>query len=97
MVTVDNGVAVKDKRKTRKVAWKEARLCFSRDAKGVKAYFRATLKSTETTGDIWYSSAVSAGLSGVDTQAYITSQARRVDVATGQGIALVYAKGDFAV
>lgn len=62
IVTIDNNVVVKDKRKTRKVAWKEARLCFSRDAQGVKAHFRATLKSTEVTGDIWYASAISAGL-----------------------------------
>lgn len=52
----------KDKRKTRKLLWKEARLCFSRDSSKVDAIFRATLKSVDVVGDIWFSTAVTAGM-----------------------------------
>lgn len=51
-----------DKRKTRKVFWKEAKLCFSRDTKKAKGIFRATLKSTEEAGDNWFNTALQAGL-----------------------------------
>jgi hypothetical protein len=51
-----------DKRKTRKVLWKEARLCFCREVDSVKASFRATLGSIEKLGDMWFSSALEAGI-----------------------------------
>ncbi len=51
-----------DKRKTRKVLWKEARLCFCRDYKKIGAVFKATLKSTEVLGDLWFTSALEAGM-----------------------------------
>jgi hypothetical protein len=54
--------ALKDKRKNRKVCWKEARLCFSREMDKAKGYFRATMKSVDDLGDMWFSSAVAAGL-----------------------------------
>lgn len=56
-----------DKRKTRKVLWKEARLCLSRDLKKIQAIFRATLKSTDVMGDLWFSSGLGAGM-GTQTQ-----------------------------
>lgn len=62
IVEIDKDSAVKDKRKARKVLWKEARLCFSRDTQKVNPIFRATLKSTQTLGDIWFASAVKAGM-----------------------------------
>jgi hypothetical protein len=60
---------IKDKRKRRKVLWKESRLCFSRESSKIKATFRATLKSTEIVGDIWFSSAIEAGM-GVKTKVH---------------------------
>jgi len=60
IVVVDENV--QDKRKTRKVLWKEARLCFSRDIKKIRAVFRATLKSTDVLGDLWFSSAIASGM-----------------------------------
>ena len=67
IVEIDEASTVKDKRKTRKVLWKEARLCFSRDTEKIGAVFRATLKSTESLGDIWFSSAVEAGMGSSTT------------------------------
>lgn len=52
IVTVDE--EAEDRRRTRKVLWKEARLCFSRDIKKIKAVFRATLKPIEVVGDLWF-------------------------------------------
>jgi hypothetical protein len=51
-----------DKRKARKVCWKEARLCFSRDVNKATGLFRATMGSTEELGNLWFSSAVAAGM-----------------------------------
>lgn len=61
-VEVENDLTVEDKRKTRKVFWKEARLCFCCDRKKVKAIFHATLRSTDKMKDLWFSSAISAGM-----------------------------------
>lgn len=60
IVVVDENA--QDRRKTRKVLWKEARLCFSRDAKKIGAVFRGTLKSPDSMGDLWFSSALAAGM-----------------------------------
>lgn len=62
IVTVSKDAAVKDKRKTRQLSWQEARLCFSRDITKNEGIFRATLKSVEDLGDMWFSSAVAAGM-----------------------------------
>lgn len=85
IVAFDEGRMEKDKRKTRKVLWKEARLCFSRDVKKVKGIFRATLKSTDAMGDQWFSSAVAVGMGGAtevhcvgDGAIWIKNQADRV-------------------
>lgn len=51
-----------DKRKTRKVLWKEARLCFSRNAQKIAGVFRATLKSTDELGNLWFLSALATGM-----------------------------------
>lgn len=84
IVKVDD-TASGDKRKTRKVCWKEARLCFSRDIDSIKGHFRATLGSVDDAGDQWFSSAVDAGI-GASTQvhcvgdgaAWIKEQADRI-------------------
>lgn len=83
IVTTDENA--EDQRKTRKVLWKEARLCFSRDIKKIKAVFRATLKSVEVVGDLWFSTALAAGMGGKtqihcigDGAAWIQEQADRV-------------------
>ena len=61
IVEIDNQ-AKGDKRKTRKVLWKEARLCLSRNMRKIAAVFRATLKSTDELGDLWFLSALTAGM-----------------------------------
>lgn len=60
IVCVGEGHA--DKRKMRKVFWKEARLCFCREVDSVKASFRATLGTTEELGDMWFSSGIEVGM-----------------------------------
>jgi hypothetical protein len=62
IVEFNDSPEVKDRRKTRKCCWKEAKLCFSRDMDSSKAHFRATMKSVELTGIQWFSSAVEAGM-----------------------------------
>lgn len=61
IVTVDNQSEKKDKRKTRAVKWREARLCHARNVDSVTAIFRATLKGVEETGDKWFLCALEAG------------------------------------
>lgn len=61
IVEIDNQ-AKGDKRKTRKVLWKEARLCFSRNTQKIAGIFRATFKSTDGLGDLWFLSALAAGM-----------------------------------
>ena len=62
IVEFDERDEVEDKRKTRKVRWKEAKLCFSRDVDKVKGVFRATLKSVEVAGDLWFKASLKAGM-----------------------------------
>lgn len=69
IVTMEGGPDVRDKRKTRKTSWKEAKLCFSRALDSVKGVFRATLGSPDQLGDKWLSSAVAAGL-GASTEVH---------------------------
>ncbi len=101
IVTVDN-MASGDKRKTRKVCWKEARLCFSRDVDSVTGHFRATLGSIDETGDQWLSSAVSSGI-GSSTQVHcvgdgatwIKEQADRIFGSNGSYLVDFYHVSDY--
>ncbi len=51
-----------DRRKHRKVCWKEARLCFSREKNTVTKVFAAVFGSVNATGDALYRTACRAGL-----------------------------------
>ena len=62
IVEIKENPLVKDKRKTKKLLWKEARLCFARDTTKATAIFRATLNSVDALGDMWFSSALEAGM-----------------------------------
>lgn len=79
-----------DSRKTRKVKWKEARLCHSRNIDCVSAIFRATLKGVEETGDKWFACGLEAGLGDKtkvhcvgDGARWINDQANRIFGAQG--------------
>lgn len=101
IVIVDDA-APGDKRKTRKVCWKEARLCFSRDIDFITGHFRATLGSIDDTGDQWLSSAISAGI-GASTQVHcvgdgavwIKEQADRVFGSQGSYLVDFYHVSDY--
>lgn len=69
IVTVDDKSEKKDRRKTRKVKWREARLCHARNVDSVTAIFRATLKSVEETGDKWFLCALESGF-GNETEVH---------------------------
>lgn len=91
IVTVDDSSDVRDKRKTRKTSWKEAKLCFSRGLDSLKGVFRATLGSPDDLGHIWFSSAVAAGLGSStevhcvgDGAAWIKDQVDRIFGANGK-------------
>lgn len=79
-----------DKRRRRAVCWKEARLCLSRASTKVNPHFRATMGSTDTLGDLWYQTALEAGL-GAETEVFaigdgalwVQDQAQRVFGAKG--------------
>lgn len=62
IVEVDDCEGVIDKRKTRKVLWKEGTLCFSREINNSVGHFRATLQSKEELGKRWLSSAIEVGM-----------------------------------
>lgn len=90
IVVLDDKQEGKDLRKTRKVKWKEARLSHARNIDAVKAIFRATLKSTEETGDKWFSCALEAGFVDQtnvhcigDGARWIKDQAERVFASQG--------------
>lgn len=51
-----------DKRKSRTVGWREARLCLSRSVDSATPTFRATMGSPEVAGDYWYTTAKAAGM-----------------------------------
>jgi hypothetical protein len=55
-----------DRRKTRKLGWKEARLSFTRAAEASQPSFAATLGSVDHAGQQWLHTAIQVGL-GVDT------------------------------
>ncbi len=57
---MDKGTKI-DRRKYRKIFWKEARLCFSRRVKSLKKVFSAVLGSVDETGDALYKSACRVG------------------------------------
>ena len=90
IVELDKKSKGKDLRKTRKVKWKEARLCHSRNIDCVTAIFRATLKNVEETGDKWFECGLEVGL-GDETKVHcigdgarwIQDQATRVFGAQG--------------
>lgn len=54
-----NGV---DLRKTRKVCWKEAKLCFARDYRKIGRVYAAVIGTPEEAGEKLYECAVKAGL-----------------------------------
>lgn len=90
IVTVDKEAKENDLRKTRKVKWREARLCHSRNVNSVTAIFRATLKGTDETGDKWFLCGVEAGFGDKtevhcigDGARWINDQADRVFGAQG--------------
>lgn len=90
IVTIDNKATEKDLRKTRKVKWKEARLCHARNIDKVTAIFRASLKGVEKTGDQWFLCALEAGFTDKtkmhclgDGAPWIKDQANRVFASQG--------------
>lgn len=58
-----------DRRRNRKIGWKEARLCLSRAGNCVSPIFGATLGGPDQAGDRLLCSAIGAGL-GTDTQVH---------------------------
>lgn len=61
IVDVDKG-KVLDKRKTRKVRWKECRLTLARKKGETVSVFGGTFGSADETGDQWFNCAIQAGL-----------------------------------
>jgi len=57
---IDNSEEI-DRRKYRKVVWKEVRLCFSRKSDSIKRIFSAVFGSVDETGDALYQSAQRIG------------------------------------
>lgn len=61
IVDIDNSQSG-DKRKTRRVRWKEARLCIVRVWDSVEPIFRATMGSVDDVGDLLLDAAIAAGM-----------------------------------
>jgi hypothetical protein len=102
IVTFDKNSKETDKRKKRQVCWKEARLCFSRDVNSISGVFRATLQSTNETGDMWFSSAVEAGMGSStkvhcigDGALWIREQADRIFADQGSYLVDFYHVSDY--
>lgn len=102
IVMIDDNPEIQDRRKTRKVCWKESRLCFSRDINKINGVFRATMGSTEDAGDIWFSSAVLAGLGNStkvhcigDGATWIKDQADRIFANQGAYLIDFYHLSDY--
>ena len=51
-----------DRRKVRKLFWKECKLCFAREIDSIAAYFQATMGDADLVGEMWKSCAIAAGL-----------------------------------
>lgn len=78
-----------DKRKTRKVCWKECRLALSRKKGQTDYVFGGTMGSADEAGDQWFYSAIRAGL-GENTKAHCVGDGARwiadqVDRVFGKG------------
>ena len=90
IVTIDSKSKEKDLRKTRKVKWREVRLCHARNIDAVTAVFRATQKGVEETGDKWFLCGLEAGFTDKtevhcigDGAPWISDQADRIFASQG--------------
>jgi hypothetical protein len=67
--TVKTCARALDKRTTRQVAWREARLCLAREKNSTSPVYGVTLGGPQTAGQLWREVALSAGL-GEQTQVH---------------------------
>lgn len=61
IVEIEVSGPLQDKRKLRRVCWKEAKLCFSRENNSLKRIFAARLGSVDDAGDALYETALRLG------------------------------------